>query len=134
MDGQQARRDWIICNWPYVVEYQEIDRTLTTATWGPDPGLLADLVSGAVSDALADAIECLDPWLRAALALVADGNTTRLDDEAIQYLDRHAAFRAEQGIAPSAPLDGSWWSPGIDLADGYGVEHTSVSVGDGVDL
>jgi hypothetical protein len=87
-----------------------------------------------LSDALADAIEHLDPWLRAALALVADGNTTRLDDEAIQHLERHAALRAEQGIAPTAPLDRSWWPPGIDLADEYGVEHTSVSVGDGVDL
>ena len=76
LDGQQARRDWIIRNWPHVVEYQEINRTLTTATWGPDPGLLTDLVASAVSDALADAIEHLDPWLRAALALVADGDTT----------------------------------------------------------
>ena len=54
LDGQAARRDWIIANWPHVVEYQEINRTLTTATWGPDPGLLTDLLTRAVSDPLAD--------------------------------------------------------------------------------
>ncbi len=130
LDGQAARRDWIIANWPHVVEYQEINRTLTTATWGPDPGLLTDLLTRAVSDPLATSIEHGEPWLRAALTRIANGDTTHLDDQAVSYLEDLAAFRADHGIAPSAPLDQSWWSP--DLPAAATVEH--VSVGDGVEL
>jgi hypothetical protein len=130
LDGQAARRDWIIANWPHVVEYQEIDRTLTTATWGPDPGLLTDLLTRAVSDPLAMSIEHGEPWLRAALTRIADGNTTHLDDQAVSYPEDVAAFRANHGIAPSSPLDQSWWSP--DLPAAATVEH--VSVGDAVEL
>ncbi len=130
LDGQAARRDWIIANWPHVVEYQEINRTLTTATWGPDPGLLTDLLTRAVSDPLATSIEHGEPWLRAALTRIADGDTTHLDDQAVSYLEDLAAFRADHGIAPSAPLDQSWWSP--DLPAAATVEH--VSVGDGLEL
>ncbi len=130
LDGQAARRDWIIANWPHVVEYQEINRTLTTATWGPDPGLLTDLLTRAVSDPLATSIEHGEPWLRAALTGIADGDTTHLDDQAVSYLEDLAAFRADHGIAPSAPLDQSWWSP--DLPAAATVER--VSVGDGLEL
>jgi conjugative relaxase-like TrwC/TraI family protein len=129
LDGQAARRDWIIANWPHVVEYQEINRTLTTATWGPDPGLFADLLTRGVNDLLATSIERGEPWLRVALTRVADGDTTHLDDQAVHSLESLAAFRTEHRIAPWAPVDQSWW-----LSDAPAATVEYVSAGDGVDL
>ena len=108
--------DWILANWPHVVEYQEINRTLTTGTWGPDPQLLTDLLTQPLTDTLAAAIQRGDPWLRVALSVVADGDTTHLDADAIDWLERLAVAREEQGIAPAAPLDPSWSSPSADPA------------------
>ena len=86
LQGQAERRQWIIANWPHIVEYQEINRTLTTGTWGPDPLLLTDLLTQPITQALTHAIERDEPWLRGALNQVADGHTTHLDDDAISHL------------------------------------------------
>ena len=69
LDGQASPAHWILANWPHVVEYQEINRTLTTGTWGPDPQLLTDLLTRPLTDTLAAAIERDEPWLRVALSL-----------------------------------------------------------------
>ena len=111
LDGRQARQHWILRNWPHVVEYQEINRTLTTGTWGPDPQLLTDLLTQPLTDSLAAAIQRGDPWLRVALGVVAGADTTVLDADAIDWLEGLAVAREEEGIAPAAPLDPSWSSP-----------------------
>lgn len=45
---QSQRQQWIIRNWPHVVEYQEINRALATGAWGPD---VAQPVAGRKSPA-----------------------------------------------------------------------------------
>jgi hypothetical protein len=105
LDGQNARRDWILANWPHVVEHLEINRTLTTATWGPDPRLLTDLLTGPLTDTLAAAIAAGEPWLRAALCVVADGHATTLDTRAISSLEALATSHDQNNIPPTAPLD-----------------------------
>lgn len=57
------------------------------------------------------AIERGEPWLRVALNQVADGNTTRLDDDTVQRLERLADHRADHPLPPTAPIDSSWWTP-----------------------
>jgi hypothetical protein len=110
VDGQHARRDWILANWPHVVEHQEINRTLTTGNWGPDPRMLTDLLTKPIADTLADAINRGEPWLRAALCLVADGHTRSLEANAIGSLEALATARAER----CAPL--SWPFQSTDVA------------------
>jgi hypothetical protein len=83
-------------NWPHVVEYQEINRTLTTATWGPDPHLLTDLLTQPLTAPLTDAIEAGASWLRAALCAIADSDTSSLDADAIDWLERLADPECEQ--------------------------------------
>ncbi len=64
---QGERQHWIVRNWPHVVEYQEINRTLATGTWGPDPQLLE-----AITDpALKAVVEAGQRWTRSALCAVA---------------------------------------------------------------
>jgi hypothetical protein len=134
LDGQQARRDWILTNWPHVVEHQEINRTLTTGTWGPDPHLLTDLLTQPLTDTLATVIQAGEPWLRAALCAVADGHTALLDADSIEWLERVADERAVHRISPEAPLEWSLssasggWDSVIDGAAAI------MSIGDSIDL
>jgi conjugative relaxase-like TrwC/TraI family protein len=104
LDGQDARRAWIIRNWPHVVEYQEINRTLTTATWGPDPRLLTDLLATGVTDRLAAAIDGNARWLRAALCAIAEPDANGLDDHHVQWLEELADLRTRDGMSPLEPL------------------------------
>jgi hypothetical protein len=131
LDGQQARRDWILTNWPYVVEHQEINRTLTTGTWGPDPRLLTELLTRPLTDTLATAIDAGEPWLRIALCVVADGKTTSLDDETIEWFDELAAARAERGV-PAALATATWPDATVDIM--WDVEGRHASIVDSVDL
>jgi conjugative relaxase-like TrwC/TraI family protein len=110
LEGQEARRQWILAKWPHVVEYQEINRTLTTATWGPDPRLLTDLLTEPLTDALSRAITNNEPWLRVALCVIADGDTTELDEGAVAWLSELAEDRATPGIEPRAPLRYAWFN------------------------
>jgi hypothetical protein len=130
LDGQQTRRDWIIANWPHVVEYQEINRTLTTATWGPDPDLLTDLLTQPLTPPLAAAIEREDPWLRVALCRLADADTTELDADALDWLQQVALAREEGGIQHEAGLEASWSPPRQSPADIPAVDTGAGSVSD----
>ena len=56
LDGQAARRSWIVEHWPHVVEYQEINRAMTTA-WMVDTPLLASHENTDITDSLAAAID-----------------------------------------------------------------------------
>ena len=120
---------WIIRNWPHVVEYQEINRTLTTGTWGADPQLLTELLTRGADNTLDHAIRQNEPWLRAALNLIADGDKTQLDHDAVAWLAGLAAVRADNGTPATAPLELLQWPPSelggdVDIAvsDDYGID------------
>jgi hypothetical protein len=98
------RQRWIIDNWPHVVEFQEINRTLATGGWGPDPRLLAS-ITGPADDPLIDAITHQDPWLRQALGELVDRDATWLTRDDVETLGAIADTRHRRGIAPTAPLD-----------------------------
>ena len=98
------RQRWIIDNWPHVVEFQEINRTLATGSWGPDTGLLA-AITGPADDPLIDAITHHDPWLRQALSELVDRDATWLTRDDVEALGAIADTRHRLGIAPAAPLD-----------------------------
>jgi hypothetical protein len=117
LDGQQARRDWILANWPHVVEYQEIDRTLTNAMWGPDPHLLTDLLTKPLTDSLTAAIHAGRPWLRAALCAIADRNSTALDDHATAWLEDQAASRVSHILPTAVPVGDTSPNQLVPLAD-----------------
>jgi hypothetical protein len=131
LEGQQARRQWILVNWTHVVEYQEINRTLTTATWGPDPGMLTDLLTGPLTDALSRAIVNGEPWLRVALCAIADGDTITLDEGATAWLESRAAAHADIAGGVTSSLDERW----SQLAAGSTESQIStLSIGDEIDL
>jgi hypothetical protein len=88
--GQDSRRRWILEHWPRVVEHHEATATLQTGTWGPDPGLLDDLLNGPISSTLADAIHSDQRWLRAALCALADPDDATLDASAVDTLENLA--------------------------------------------
>jgi hypothetical protein len=93
---QGERQHWIIRNWPHVVEYQEINRTLATGTWGPDPALL---------DAVTDpAVDIGERWTRAALCAVATSDQAALDHDQVAWLSDLAAYREDHGITSFQPL------------------------------
>jgi len=98
------RQRWIIDNWPHVVEFQEINRTLATGSWGPDPRLLAS-ITGPADDPLIDAITHHDPWLRQALTELVDRDATWLTRDDVETLGAIADTRHRHGIAPTAALD-----------------------------
>lgn len=99
-----ARRRWIIDNWPHVVEFQEINRTLATGTWGPDPALL-DAIAGPHDHPLVQDIAHQPVWLRQALGRIAEPDATELSQHQIDRLSAIAHVRQRLGIAPSAPVD-----------------------------
>ena len=93
---QGERQHWIVRNWPHVVEYQEINRTLATGTWGPDPQLLE-----VVTD---PAVDVGQRWTRAALCAVAARDQPALDHDQLAWLRDVALHRAENGTTCDQPL------------------------------
>ncbi len=120
IDLQDDRRAWIIENWPHVVEYQQINHTLTTGTWGPDPALLTDLLDTPITDTLAEAIETSEPWLRPALHAVADRNDLTLNPAAADWLEATAEYRATHAITTFESL-----GPSALMLDGHGAHQRS---------
>jgi conjugative relaxase-like TrwC/TraI family protein len=108
------RQRWIVDNWPHVVEFQEINRTLATGTWGPDPELLAS-ITGPADDPLIDAIAHHDPWLRQALGELVDRDATWVTRDDVETLGAIADTRRRLGIGPSAPLDHGQITEAIEL-------------------
>jgi hypothetical protein len=111
LTGQHERRDWILRHWPHVVEYHEINRTLTTRTWGPDPELLTEPLTRPLTPTLADAIQQREPWLRVALNHLAAADTTQLADTTVDQLEELAAYRVQYDIPADTPLDLTWATP-----------------------
>ena len=97
---QTNRQQWIIRNWPHIVEYQEINRTLATGSWGPDP-LMLDALGGT---SLEPAVRAGASWLRAALCAIATTDQTTLHASQVDWLEAVAQFRSEHAITAIAPL------------------------------
>ena len=88
--GQSDRQAWIIEHWPHIVEYQEIQHTLDTQTWGPDPRLLTNLRHTNISNALSTAIDNNEPWLRVVLCMIASAQPQDLDETHVRLLEAAA--------------------------------------------
>lgn len=97
---QSERQQWIIRNWPHIVEYQEINRTLATGSWGPDP-ILLDALDGT---SLEPAARSGAPWLRAALCAIARADQTSLTPSQVDWLESVAEYRSARSISSTAPL------------------------------
>jgi hypothetical protein len=76
------------------------------------------------------AIRQNEPWLRAALNFIADGDTTQLNDGAATWLAELAAIRADNQIPPAAPLDTLVW-PASHVRD---IDSIGASADHGIDL
>lgn len=97
---QSERQQWIIRNWPHIVEYQEINRTLATGNWGPDPTLLEDLRGTSLEPAALAGTA----WLRAAVCAIATPDQTSLTPPQIEWLEAVGQFRTDRSITTAAPL------------------------------
>ena len=97
---QSERQQWIIRNWPHIVEYQEINRTLATGGWGPDPILLKALDG----TSLEPAAQAGANWIRAALCAIAGADQTSLAPSQVEWLEAVAQFRSDHTITSTAPL------------------------------
>lgn len=102
--AQGDRRAWIIEHWPDIVEYQEIARTITTETWGPNPRLLDELLDHNITHQLAAAIRNDEPWLRPALCRATIDDTTHIGTDAITWLEQIADYRNTTRITTIEPL------------------------------
>lgn len=103
LDAHASRRAWILANWPHVVEYAEIHRTLTARSAGPDTTLLVDALASNRRIALATAASKNEPWLHTALGDLPIGAST-LDDGVCDVLDRVASYRQRWHIDHRSPL------------------------------
>ena len=55
-DQQDTRRMWIVGHWPHVVEYQEVNRAMTTDEMVETPLVANHEITG-ITDSLASAID-----------------------------------------------------------------------------
>jgi hypothetical protein len=103
-DQQAARQAWIIEHWPYVVEYQEINRTLTTGAWGPASTVGQSLRHHDITPTLRTALDTTEPWLQAVVCALATSDSESLDDVHVDLLERIARYRLSHGITGTSPL------------------------------
>ncbi|CAB4568940.1 unannotated protein [freshwater metagenome] len=132
------RQRWIVDNWPHAIEFQEINRTLATGSWGPDPRLLAS-ITGPADDPLIDAITHHDPWLRQALGELVDRDATWLTRDDVETLGAIADTRHRRGIGPAARLDHAQITDAFELLGAEPVQPSPMLTRDresgfGIDL
>ena len=82
--------------------YQEINRSLATGTWGPDPALLDSITHPLVAAAHANGA----PWLRAALARIAEPTQVALSEAQTKWLAAVAEYRSTHRIGSDDLLGG----------------------------
>ena len=105
LDTQGARRDWILANWPHVVEYAEITRAIDSRTYGPDlAGLHASIERSSESEPLLDAVANAEPWVDRALAKLVGRTATTVSSDARVMLEAIAQYRQHWGISSSNPI------------------------------
>lgn len=105
LDGQGARRDWILANWPHVVEYAEITRAIDTRTYGPDLAVLhRSIERSSESEPLLDAVANSEPWVDRALAKLVGRTATTVSSDARVMLEAIAQYRKQWDISSSNPI------------------------------
>jgi hypothetical protein len=103
--GQSERQQWIVANWPHVVEAQEIDAALSAHSFGPDVDVLANAIEHATrNDGLREAARARAPWLAAALNRTSGPNDTDVGTHALDLLEGVASYRSRHRITSRDPL------------------------------
>lgn len=101
---QGDRRRWILEHWPHVVEYAQINHTLSTGPVGPDPEPLLDQLAGASRPALATAAAGREPWLLTLAAQLHPPGDSHVDQAIEQLVADIADHRARWAITERTPL------------------------------
>jgi hypothetical protein len=107
LEAQGSRRDWILANWPHVVEYAEITRAIETRSYGPELASLREsLCRMSTSAPLLKAVEDQEVWVDRALCALVGRTAKTVGQDARQTLEDLAAYRAEWGIDAADPIGG----------------------------
>lgn len=107
METQGARRDWILANWPHVVEYAEISRAIETRTYGPElSDLRESLMRTSTSAELRGALERGEAWVDRALCSLVGRTATTVPRDVRQTLEDLADYRAAWGVETADPIGG----------------------------
>jgi len=105
LETQGARRDWILANWPHVVEYAEINRAIDSRTYGPDLAPLRDHLSRVVDcPVLLEAIERGDVWVDRALCRLVGDNATTVNRTIRETIEQIAVYRVSWDVESELPL------------------------------
>jgi len=105
LDQQGARRDWILANWPHVVEYAEVTRAIDGRFYGPEPAGLHDSLQRSSSYApLLAAVEQNAPWVDRALGRLVGRTATTVSPDAREALEQIAMYREEWEIKGYSPI------------------------------
>jgi hypothetical protein len=105
LDRQGARRDWILANWPHVVEYAEVTRALDGRFYGPEPAGLHDSLQRSSSCApLLAALEQNAPWVDRALGRLVGRTATTVSPDARDVLEQIALYRDRWAIRGNNPI------------------------------
>lgn len=107
LEAQCSRRDWILANWPHVVEYAEITRAIETRTYGPElDDLRTNLKLTSTSKPLHDAVDGGEQWVDRALCSLAGRTATTVNRDVRQTMEDLADYRARWGIESADPIGG----------------------------
>ena len=101
---QHARREWILDNWPHLVEYDEIRSILTNRAWGPDTTTLLANLEPHATGPLAHDLQHDQPWITIAAAHLTPQNATTVSADTIDYLHQIADYRHHYHVTGDNPL------------------------------
>ncbi len=103
--GQTERQQWIIANWPHIIEANLVDTALIKGTYGPDiDTLFADIRQTTTSPTLFAAAGDQDPWLAAALNQTSAPQDLGVSDRALDWLENIADYRQANSVTSRDPL------------------------------
>ncbi len=103
--GQTERQQWIIANWPHIIEANLIDTAINTGNYGPDINTLATSIQQTTtSPALFAAAGEQEPWLAAALNQTSVPQDIDVSNRALDWLENIADHRQANGITSRDPL------------------------------
>ena len=121
--GQTERQQWIIANWPHIIEANLLDTALTKGNYGPDiETLTTEIRRTTGSPRLFAAAGDRQPWLVAALIQTSTPSDDRLSSNALNWLENIADYRHTHGVTSRDPFGPIPHNPGQrdvwnDLAD-----------------
>lgn len=105
LEAQGSRRDWILANWPHVVEYAEITRAIETRTYGPElDDLRTNLKLASTSQPLHDAIDGGEQWVDRALCSLAGRTATTVNSDVRQTMEDLAEYRTRWHVTSDLPI------------------------------